>query len=212
MPARPASAPLHGGITSCLCLAQKCQVVSVVGALWGGGGLQPYLVVLVGGHGDERSLWEHVGAEGCVFGTKSIVLICLHDVEPRLVLVHGVEDDLEEKGFLLSARSPPHLSSASFSWPRAAFLLLKIQTTGAEPRKVQTSQVKKSPRAPTQPLCSSTDATPGPRSSQMLQTRRYGNGEGNSLKAPDGSSLMVAVGEACGVVTAVAPVAVVAWV
>lgn len=46
----------------------------------------------------------------------------------------------------------------------------------------------------------------------MLQTRHYGNGEGNSLKAPDGSSLVVAMGEVCGVVTAVAPVAVVAWV
>lgn len=53
------------------------SVVSVVGVRRG---LQLYLVVLVGGHRDEGSLWEHVGAEGCVFGAKSIVLISLHDV------------------------------------------------------------------------------------------------------------------------------------
>lgn len=57
-------------------------------------GLWLYLVVLVGGHGDEGGLWEHMGAEGCVFGAKSIVLIGLDDVQPRLVLMHGVEDDL----------------------------------------------------------------------------------------------------------------------
>lgn len=60
---------------------------------WG----SPYLVVLVGGHGDEGCLWEHVGAKGCVFGAKSIVLIGLNDVQPWLVLMHGVEDDLQEK-------------------------------------------------------------------------------------------------------------------
>lgn len=54
----------------------------------------PYLVVLVGGHGDEGCLWEHVGAKGCVFGAKSIVLIGLNDMQPWLVLMHGVEDDL----------------------------------------------------------------------------------------------------------------------
>lgn len=47
---------------------------------WGPWGLQLYLVILVGGHRDEGSLWEHMGAEGCVFGAKSIVLISLHDV------------------------------------------------------------------------------------------------------------------------------------
>lgn len=60
-------------------------------------GLWLYLVVLVGGHGDEGGLWEHVGAKGCVFGAKSIVLIGLNDVQPRLVLMHGVEDDLWER-------------------------------------------------------------------------------------------------------------------
>lgn len=54
-------------------------------------------MVLVGGHGDEGCLWEHVGAKGCVFGAKSIVLIGLNDVQPWLVLMHGVEDDLREK-------------------------------------------------------------------------------------------------------------------
>ena len=57
-------------------------------------GLRLYLVVLVGGHRDEGGLWEHVGAKGCVFGAKSIVLVGLNDVQPWLVLMHGVEDDL----------------------------------------------------------------------------------------------------------------------
>lgn len=51
-------------------------------------------MVLVGGHRDEGGLWEHVGAKGCVFGAKSIVLVGLNDVQPWLVLMHGVEDDL----------------------------------------------------------------------------------------------------------------------
>lgn len=60
-------------------------------------GLGLYLVVLVGGHGDEGGLWEHMGAEGCVFGAKGIVLVGLNNVQPWLVLVHGIEDDLWEK-------------------------------------------------------------------------------------------------------------------
>lgn len=58
---------------------------------------RPYLVILVGGHGDEGGLGEDVGAEGRVFGAEPVVLVCLHDVEPGLVFVHGVQDDLEEK-------------------------------------------------------------------------------------------------------------------
>ena len=97
------------------------------GRLWG---LQLYLVILVGGHRDEGSLWEHVGAEGCVFGAKSIVLISLHNVQPRLVLVHGVEDDLEEKGLILSSRSAALRAWASFSWPRTGSHLTKAQAAG----------------------------------------------------------------------------------
>lgn len=48
-----------------------------------------------------------MSAEGCVFGAKSIVLISFNDVQPWLVLVHGVEDDLEKKGVVLRSRSPP---------------------------------------------------------------------------------------------------------
>lgn len=89
-------------------VAQKCVRAG------GGGGL--YLVILVGGHRNEGSLWEHVGAEGRVFGAKSIVLVGLHDVQPWLVLVHGVEDDLEEKG-IESVPGPSALSSR----PEAGF-------------------------------------------------------------------------------------------
>lgn len=45
-------------------------------------------MVLVGRDRDERGLGEHVGAEGRVFGAKAVVLIRLHDVDPRLILVH----------------------------------------------------------------------------------------------------------------------------
>lgn len=55
---------------------------------------QPHLVVLVGGDGDEGGLGEDVGAEGGVLGAEAVVLVRLHDVQPGLVLVHGVEDDL----------------------------------------------------------------------------------------------------------------------
>lgn len=49
-----------------------------------------HLVVLIGRHGDERRLREDVRAEGRVFGAEAVVLIGLHDVDPRLVLVHGI--------------------------------------------------------------------------------------------------------------------------
>lgn len=51
-------------------------------------------MVLVGRNGDERRLREDVRAEGRVFGAEAVVLIRLHDVDPRLILVHGIEDDL----------------------------------------------------------------------------------------------------------------------
>lgn len=56
----------------------------------------PHLVVLVGGDGDEGCLREDVGAEGRVLGAKAVVLVRFHDVEPGLVFVHGVQDDLGE--------------------------------------------------------------------------------------------------------------------
>lgn len=54
-------------------------------------------MVLVGGYRDEGCLWEDVGAEGCVFGAEGIVLISFYDVKSWLVLVHRVEDNLEEE-------------------------------------------------------------------------------------------------------------------
>ena len=111
-------ARLHRGFTACL------RGGPGVCLRWGLGGL--YLVILVGGHRDEGSLWEHMGAEGCVFGAKSIVLVGLHDVQPWLVLVHGVEDDLEEKG-LLSAPGPHPCLQPCPAGPGLAFLLLNSQ-------------------------------------------------------------------------------------
>lgn len=49
-----------------------------------------HLVVLVGRHRDEGCLGEHVSAEGRVFGAEAVIFICLHDVDPRLILVHRV--------------------------------------------------------------------------------------------------------------------------
>lgn len=37
---------------------------------------------------------KHMGAVGCVLRTKGIVLIRFDDVQPGLVFVHGVQDDL----------------------------------------------------------------------------------------------------------------------
>lgn len=47
-------------------------------------------MVLIGRNGDERRLREDVRAEGRVFGAEAVVLIGLHDVDPRLILVHGI--------------------------------------------------------------------------------------------------------------------------
>lgn len=70
----------------------------------------PHLVVLVGGNSDEGSLGEDMGAEGSVLGAKAVVLIRLHDVEPGLVFVHGVQDGLgwgEREQSPRSAPPPP---------------------------------------------------------------------------------------------------------
>lgn len=57
-----------------------------------------YLVVLVGGDRDEGGLGEDVGAERRVLGAEGVVLVRLHNVQPRLVFVHGVQDDLKNNG------------------------------------------------------------------------------------------------------------------
>ena len=52
-------------------------------------------MVLVGRDGDEGRLGEDVRAEGRVLGAEAVVLVGLHDVDPRLILVHRIQDDLE---------------------------------------------------------------------------------------------------------------------
>lgn len=49
-----------------------------------------HLVVLVGRNSDESRLREDVRAKGRVFGAEAVILIGLHDVDPRLILVHGI--------------------------------------------------------------------------------------------------------------------------
>lgn len=52
----------------------------------------PYLLVLVGSDRGEHSLREAEHLEDAPADTEEV--ICLHDVEARLVTVHGVQDDL----------------------------------------------------------------------------------------------------------------------
>ncbi len=47
-------------------------------------------MVLIGRDRNECCLWEDVSAEGRVFGAKAVIFIRLHDVDPRLVLVHRI--------------------------------------------------------------------------------------------------------------------------
>lgn len=51
-------------------------------------------MILVGRHRNERGLREDVSAEGGVFGAKAVVFIRFHDVDPGLILVHRIQDDL----------------------------------------------------------------------------------------------------------------------
>lgn len=54
-------------------------------------------MVLIGRDRNEGSLGEDVGAEGRVFGAKAVIFICLHNVDPRLIFVHRIQDDLERR-------------------------------------------------------------------------------------------------------------------
>lgn len=69
---------------------------------------QAHLIVLVGSDRDEVGLREHVGAEGAVGQLQDVV--GSHNVEARLVLVHGVQNGLW--GGCGSADSPQLLAGA----------------------------------------------------------------------------------------------------
>lgn len=76
-------------------------------------------MVLVGRHSDECGLREDVGAESCVFGAEAIILICLDNVEPWLVFVHGVEYYLHGGGFekvRLTGLFPEPRAGRSWGW------------------------------------------------------------------------------------------------
>lgn len=59
--------------------------------------LIPYLMVLVRRDCNERRFREHVRAESGVFGSKSVIFICFYDVNPGLIFMHGIQDNLERK-------------------------------------------------------------------------------------------------------------------
>lgn len=76
-------------------MLQKCTAPILNSALlWSSAAVGSYLVILVGRDRNEGGLGENVRAEGRVFGAESVVLVGLDDVDPRLILVHGVQDDL----------------------------------------------------------------------------------------------------------------------
>lgn len=59
--------------------------------------LAAYLMVLVRRDCNEGRFREHVSAESGVFGSKSVIFVCLYDVDPRLIFMHGIQDNLERK-------------------------------------------------------------------------------------------------------------------
>lgn len=90
------------------CRSSGWCVALGVGTGVGVGCCRPYLVVLVGGDGDEVGLGEHVGAESAVGQLEDVV--GPHDVEAGLVFVLGVQDGLgwgEREQSPRSAPPPP---------------------------------------------------------------------------------------------------------
>lgn len=51
-------------------------------------------MVLVRRDRNERCFGEHMSAEGGVFGAETIIFIRLYNVDPRLVFMHRVQNDL----------------------------------------------------------------------------------------------------------------------
>lgn len=47
-------------------------------------------MVLIGRDRNKGCLREDVSAEGRVFGAKAVIFIRLHNVDPRLILVHRI--------------------------------------------------------------------------------------------------------------------------
>ena len=54
------------------------------------------LAILVGCDGSKTGLREAEALEGCP--ANAVQIICLHHMEARLVLVHGVQDNLRRNG------------------------------------------------------------------------------------------------------------------
>lgn len=59
-------------------------------------------MVLVRCDRNEGGLGENVSTEGRVFGAKAIIFIRFYNVNPGLVLMHRVQDDLEQReGYII---------------------------------------------------------------------------------------------------------------
>lgn len=96
--------------------------MGVVGAGAGSTACPAHLVVLVGCDRNEVGLREHVGAEGAVGQLQDVV--GSHDVEARLILVHGVQDGL--RGGRELADTPSLCPSISILWGPDLFPSLSI--------------------------------------------------------------------------------------
>lgn len=80
-----------------------------------------YLLVLVGSDRSEDSLREAEHLEDAPADTEQIV--CLHDVEARLVTVHGVQDDLGHTKDKVSMCHPcQHTAGSLWTLPGHPFL------------------------------------------------------------------------------------------
>ena len=62
-------------------------------SLWGGSSRCAYLVVLIRSHGNEIRFRENIRPEGAVRELENVV--GAHNVKPRLVFVHGVQNGLQ---------------------------------------------------------------------------------------------------------------------
>lgn len=95
-------------------------------------------LVLVGRHRREHRLREDKGAEllRLEVEQRGRVLLLLDDVDPRLVLVHGVQDDLQEPAAQAAASAcGPCSSHVTAEWTRPTVNSLDLDHFQHESRK-----------------------------------------------------------------------------
>ena len=93
--------------------------------------LASHLLVLISGDGHELGFAKYVCAEAVVSLLESdgLLVVGLDDVDSRLVLVHGVEDELETKEW---KRSHDDFTTESNQFPNATCISTHTYITGRE--------------------------------------------------------------------------------